>query len=278
MSEAVSAADPTVALNRILRGNYQLVVEAWVKIQPKLPSCTDALARAIRHCDVEVMAFEYKRLEAFNRGIGALLTWIAAALEDLDAIAGEPEFAAVQSRAATHVHSLGAMRKTLLRTLQEINRLQAKAVKAGQDTKRRSAEFDADWERLQEQAERSRKTFEGLHERMEKLKTSLAKARPLTLPMAEDGFDEATKIAAARPADSTIDPLRRELARIGDAVAKDATSPAFAAQFRNERPALERLFERIAGVSTSLRDTREQMRSTKINLRRSATLAAAAGS
>ena len=37
MSLAASAAYPTVALHRILRGNHQQVVEAWVKIQPKLP-------------------------------------------------------------------------------------------------------------------------------------------------------------------------------------------------------------------------------------------------
>ena len=268
MSLVLSAADPTVALNRILRGNHQLVVEAWVKIQPKLPGCTDALARAIRHADVEVMAFEYKRLEAFNRGIGALLNRIAAALDDLDAIAGDPELATVQARAATHVHSLGAMKKTLLRTLQEINRLQAKATQAIQRSKRSAAEFDADWERLQAQLERSRKTFEALNDRMEKLRSGLAKARPLEPLKADDAFDEANRIVAAEPAASTLDPLRRELARIGDAVARDATSPAFAVQFRNERPAFERQLERIGEVSTYLHHAKYEIRAWRVDSRR----------
>ena len=268
MSLAVSAADPAVALNRILRGNHQQVVEAWVRIQPKLPGCTDALARAIRHAEVEVMAFEYKRLEAFNRGIGALLNRIAAALDDLDAIAGDPEFAPVQARAAAHVHSLGAMKKTLLRKLQEINRLQAKATRTITQSKRRSAEFDADWERLQDRVERSRKTFEALHDRMEKLRNGLVRAQPLPPLVADDGFEEATRIVAAEPAASTLEPLRRELARIGEAVAGDATSPAFAVQFRNERSALERQLERTAAVSTYLRHTRHEIRGWKVDARR----------
>ena len=268
MSLVVSAADPTVALNRILRGNYQQVVEAWVKIQPKLPGCTDALARAIRHADVEVMGFEYKRLEAFNRGIGALLNRIAAALDDLDAIAGEPDFAPVQARAATHVHSLGAMKKTLVRTLQEINRLQARATRAMQQSKRRSAEFDADWERLQDRLERSRNTFEALEERMKKVRAGLVAARPLEPLVADDGFDEATRIVAAEPAASTLEPLRRELDRLGDMVAKAATSPAFAVQFRNERPAFEKQLERIGVVSTYLRHTRHEIRGWKVFARR----------
>jgi len=268
MSLVVSAADPTVALNRLLRGNHQQAVEAWVQIQPKLPGCTDALARAIRHADIEVMAFEYKRLEAFNRGIGALLNRIAAALADLDAIAGDPDFAPVQARAATHVHSLGAMKKTLLRTLQEINRLQAKATKAIQQSTRRSAEFDADWERLQDRLERARQAFKSLEDRMKKLRAGLAAARPLEPLRADDGFDEATKIVAAEPAASTVEPLRRELDRIGDAVAKGATSPAFAVQFRNERPAFERQLERIAAVSTYLRQTRHEIRMWKVDARR----------
>jgi hypothetical protein len=268
VSLVVSAADPTVALNRILRGNHQQAVEAWVKIQPKLPGCTDALARAIRHADVEVMAFEYKRLEAFNRGIGALLNRIAAALDDLDAIAGDPEFASVQARAATHVHSLGAMKKTLVRTLQEINRLQARATKAIQQSRRRSSEFDADWERVQEQLERSRRTFEALEARMRKLHGSLVAARPLEPLVADDGFDEATKIVAAEPAASTLVPLRRELARIDEAVGKQATSPDFAVQFRNERPAFARQLERVDEASAYLHHTRHAIRVLKVDSRR----------
>ena len=86
------------------------------------------------------MSFEYKRVEAFNRGVGALLNRIAAALEGpRTQIAGEPEYATVQARAAMHVHALGAMKKTLTHRLQFVNRLQAQAAKASSKAKRRSA-------------------------------------------------------------------------------------------------------------------------------------------
>ena len=186
-SVIASAADPGAALNRILRGNFQQAVDAWAKLEPKLRHCADGLAAAIRRCDVEVMSFEYKRVEAFNRGVGALLNRIAAALEDLDAIAGEPEFAAVQARAAMHVHALGAMKKTLTNRLQLVNRLQAQAAKALERAKRRSAEFDVDWERLQDQVEQTLKSFESLHDRMAEVRSAMASAKPLTLPMAETG-------------------------------------------------------------------------------------------
>ena len=96
LSAIVAAADPAAALNRILRGNFQQAVDAWAALEPKLRTFADGLAAAIRRYDVEVMRFEYKRVEAFNRGIGALLNRIAAALEDLEEIAGEPEYASVQ--------------------------------------------------------------------------------------------------------------------------------------------------------------------------------------
>ena len=263
-----SAADPGAALNRILRGNFQQAVDAWAKLEPKLRTCADGLAAAIRRGDVEVMSFEYKRVEAFNRGVGGLLNRIAAALEDLDAIAGEPEFAAVQTRAAMHVHALGAMKKTLTKKLQLVNRLQAQAAKALERAKRHSAEFDVDWERLQDQVEQALKSFESLHDRMAKVRSALASAKPLTLPTAETGEEEANKIAGAEPA-STVVRLRRELSRIGDAVVIESTSPAFAVQFRKERPKLEQQFERMASVSSFLRATAREISALKVRLRRS---------
>ena len=268
MSLVATAADPSAALNRILRGNYQQAVDAWAQLEPKLRTFADGLAAAIRRGDVEVMAFEYKRVEAFNRGVGALLNRIAAALEDLEAIAGEPEFAAVQSRAADHVHALGAMKKTLTRKLQLVNRLQAQAAKAIEQAKQRSAEFDVDWERLQDQVEQTLKSFESLHDRMAKVRSELAAARPLTLPMAETGEEDAKKIAGAEPA-STVVRLRRELARLDDAVVIETTSQAFAVQFRKERPKVEQQFERMASVSAYLRATAREITGLKVQLRRS---------
>jgi len=267
LSAIVSAADPAAALDRILRGNFQQAVDAWAKLEPKLRTCADGLAAAIRRGDVEVMSFEYKRVEAFNRGVGALLNRIAAALEDLDAIAGEPEFATVQARAANHVHALGAMKKTLTRRLQIVNRLQAQAAKALEQAKRRSAEFDVDCERLQDQVEQTLKLFESLHDRMAKVRGVLASAK-LTLPMAETGEEDANRIAGAEPA-STVARLRRELSRIDDAVVIESTSAAFAVQFRKERPKLEQQFERMASVSSYLRATAREISALKVKLRRS---------
>ena len=67
MSVVATAADPSAALNKILRGNYQQAADAWAKIEPKLSGFAVGLAASIRRDDVEVMAFEYKRVEAFNR-------------------------------------------------------------------------------------------------------------------------------------------------------------------------------------------------------------------
>jgi hypothetical protein len=268
MSAVASAADPGAALNRILRGNFQQAVDAWATLEPKLRTCADGLAAAIRRCDVEVMSFEYKRVEAFNRGVGALLNRIAAALEDLDAIAGEPEFAAVQARAAMHVHALGAMKKTLARRLQIVNRLQAQAAKGLEQARRRSAEFDIDWERLQDQVEQTLKSFESLHDRMARVRGALASAKPLTLPLAETGEEDANKIAGAEPASNVVR-LRRELGRIDDAVVRESTSPSFAVQFRKERPKLEQQFERMASVSSYLRATAREISALKVRLRRS---------
>ena len=268
LSAIVSAADPAAALNRILRGNFQQAVDAWAALEPRLRTFADGLAAAIRHCDVEVMSFEYKRVEAFNRGVGALLNRIAAALQDLEGIAGEPEFASVQARAATHVHALGSMKKTLTRRLQLVNRLQAQAATAIDKAKRRSAEFDVDWERLQDQVEQTLKTFESLDTRMKKLRSGLGSARPLTLPMAETGAEDAARINKAEPA-AAVESLRRELARIGDATVIEATSRAFAVQFRKERPRLEQRFERMASVSASLRATAREITEMKVRLRRS---------
>ena len=185
MSVVATAADPSAVLNKILRGNYQQAADAWAKIEPKLSSFAAGLAAAIKRDDAEVIAFEYKRVEAFNRGVGALLNRIAAALEDLDAIAGDPDLAAVQTRAAAYVRSLGAMKKTLTNKLEVANALQAKAVKAMNRARQRGAEFDADWERLQDQVDQTAKSFESLHQRMTRLRAELKAARPLTLPMAE---------------------------------------------------------------------------------------------
>lgn len=268
MSLVASAVDPNAALNRILRGNFQQAVDAWAQIEPKLRTFAAGLAVALKRGDVEVMSFEYKRVEAFNRGVGALLNRIAAALDDLEAIAGEPEFATVQARAANHVHALGAMKKTLTRKLRAVNRLQAQAAKAIAQAKQRSAEYDVDWERLQDQVEQTLKTFESLHDRMANLRSTLAAAKPLTLPMAETGEEDANKIAGAEPASSVVR-LRRELARLGDAVVIESTSKAFAVQFRKERPKVEQQFERMESVSSYLRATAREIRATKIQLRRS---------
>ena len=268
MSVLLSAADPTVALNRILRGNFQQAVDAWAVLEPKLRSFADGLAAAIRRADVEVMSFEYKRVEAFNRGVGALLNRIAAALEDLQEIAGEPEFARVQARAAMYVHSLGTMKKTLTRKLQLVNRLQAKAAKAIDRAKRRSAEYDVDWERLQDQVEQTLKTYDALDARMAEVRSALASARPLTLPMAETGAEDAARIAKAEPA-AALERLRSELARIGDAVVIETTGPEFAVQFRKERPKVEQRLERMAAVSKELRSTASELDQLKVQLRRS---------
>jgi hypothetical protein len=268
MSLLVSAANPTVALNRILRGNFQQAVDAWAALEPKLRTFADGLAAAIRRSDVEVMSFEYKRVEAFNRGVGALLNRIAAALEDLEEIAGEPEYATVQARAAMHVHALGSMKKTLTRKLQLVNRLQAQAAKAIDKAKRRSAEFDVDWERLQDQVEQTSKSFESLYDRMAKIRSGLANAKALTLPMAETGDEQAIKVVGAEPT-AAVDRIRRELARIGDAVVIESTSREFAIQFRKERPKVEQQLERMASVSSYLRATAREITATRIKLRRS---------
>jgi hypothetical protein len=268
MSVVATAADASAALNRILRGNYQQAADAWAGIEPKLSSFADGLAAAIRRDEVELMAFEYKRVEAFNRGIGALLNRIAAALEDLEAIAGEPEFATVQVRAAGYVHALGAMKKTLTRKLQLVNRLQAQAAKAIKQSRERSAEYDADWERLQDQAERTLQSFESLHQRMTRLRSELKAAQPLTLPMAETGEEDAKKLVGAAPT-ATLERLRRDVARLDDAIVVETTSKAFAVQFRKERPKLEQQFERMASVSAFLKDTAWEIRRAKIDLRRS---------
>ena len=265
---ALPAADPGAALNRILRGNFQQAVDAWAQLEPKLRTCADGLAAAIRRGDVELMSFEYKRVEAFNRGVGALLNRIAAALDDLEAIAGEPEFAAVQSRAANHVRALGSMKKTLTRKLQIVNRLQAQAAKAIEQAKQRCAEFDVDWERLQDQVGQTLKSFESLYDRMAQVRSALAAAKPLTLPMAETGEEDANKIAGAEPASNVVR-MRRELARLDDAVVIESTSKAFAVQFRKERPKVEQQFERMGSVSSYLRATAREITAIKVKLRRS---------
>ena len=101
--------------------------------------------------------------------------------------------------------------------LQLVNRLQAQAAKALEQAKRRSAEFDLDWERLQDQVEQTLKSFESLHDRIAKVRSAMASAKPLTLPMAETGEEDANKIAGAEPASNVVR-LRRELSRIDDAV------------------------------------------------------------
>ena len=85
---------------------------------------------------------------------------------------------------------------------------------------------------------------------------------------AEIGEEEANKIAGAEPA-STVVRLRRELSRIDDAVVNESTSPAFAVQFRKERPKLEQQFERMASVSSLLRATAREISALKVKLRRS---------
>jgi len=268
MSPVATAADPSAALNKILRGNYQQAADAWAKIEPKLSGFAVGLAASIRRDDVEVMAFEYKRVEAFNRGIGSLLNRIAAALEDLEAVAGEPDFATVQVRAAGYVHALGAMKKTLTRKVELVNRLQAQAVKAMNRARQRSAEYDADWERLQDQVEQTARSFESLHERMTRLKGELRAAKPLTMRMAEDGEDDAKKLVGAAPA-ATFERLRRVLARLDDAIVIETTSKAFAVQFKKERPKVGQQFERMATVSTFLKDSAWEIKRTRILMRRS---------
>ena len=204
------------------------------------------------------MAFEYKRVEAFNRGIGALLNRIAAALDDLEAIAGEPEFATVQVRAAGYVHALGAMKKTLTRKLQLVNRLQAQAAKAMSRRSSAAPSTTPTGSGCRIRPSGRCKSFESLHERMARLRSELAAAKPLTLPMAETGEEDANKIAGAAPA-ATLGRLRRELARLDDAIVIESTSKAFAVQFSKERPKLEQQFERMASVSSYLRATAREI-------------------
>ena len=103
---------------------------------------------------------------------------------------------------------------------------------------------------------------------MAKVRSALASAKPLTLPLAETGEEDANKIAGAEPASNVVR-LRRELSRIDDAVVMESTSPAFAVQFRKERPKLEQQFERMASVSSYLRATAREISAIKVRLRRS---------
>ena len=267
MSAALLQADPAQALNRVLRGNFQQAVDAWAKVQPGLGTCADGLSAAIRRADVDVMAFEYKRVEAFNRGIGALLNRIAAALEDLEAVAGEPAFAAVQARAAQHVKALGSMRKTLTARLQAVNRLQAKAAKAMAAARRRDGEFDADWERLQDSVAQA---FAACERQAARLEQARADARAAVdaqdMRGAEAAEDAALAIARAAP---VPDKLKAEFDRIGDAVVIETTSPAFAVQFRKERGALAKQLQRLAEAGPAWRLTARMITATKAQLRRS---------
>jgi len=134
--------------------------------------------------------------------------------------------------------------------------------------RQRSAECDADWERLQDQVEQTARSFESLHERMSRLKGELRAAKPLTMRMAEDGEDDAKKLVGAAPA-ATFERLRRDLARLDDAIVIETTSKAFAVQFKKERPRLEQQFERMATVSTFLKDSAWEIKRTRILMRRS---------
>lgn len=266
MTTEVSAADATEAFHRILRGNFQRAVDAYAALEPKLRKAADGLAAAVKRCDVAVMSFEYKRVEAFNRGVGALLNRIAAALEDLDAIAGEPEFAAVQTRAAHHVHALGAMKKTLTRQLQLVNRLQAKAATAIEAANRRAGEFDVDWERLQDKVEETLRTFEGLNARMDRVRGAVANAHPDRRRELDEAVKQAATLVGTAPA-AQAERLRRELARIGDAVVIESTSASFAVQFRKERAKAEKQLERVDQVLSVLRATQREALAIQAKLR-----------
>jgi hypothetical protein len=267
MTTVASSADATEAFNRIARGNFQLVVDAYAALEPKLRTFAHGLAAAIRGDDVEVMAFEYKRVEAFNRGVGALLNRIDATLQEFDAIAGDPAFAAVQSRAAQHVHALGAMRRTLTRNVEAVNRLEAKAAAAIDAGRRRSAEFDADWERLQDKVEDTRRTFDALYIRMARARSTMASLGAEAPRDWDELAAQAQKIVASASSQAT-ERLRRELAPIGDAVGAGSTSRPFAVQFRKEKPDVERQLERIAGVLDYLRATAREITAVKSRLGR----------
>ena len=103
---------------------------------------------------------------------------------------------------------------------------------------------------------------------MTRLRSELKAARPLTLPMAETGEDDAKKLVGAAPA-AMLDRLRRDVARIDDAIVIETTSKAFAVQFRKERPKLEQQFERMATVSAFLKDTAWEITPGEDRLRRS---------
>jgi hypothetical protein len=211
-SVIASAADPGAALNAFC---------AATSSRRSMPGRSSSRNRATaptawpRRSGADVDELRTQAGRGLQLGVGALLNRTAAALDDFDATwlaVPEPRRRARQCMCTRRGDEEDAGQQ-----LQLVNRLQAQAAKALEQAKRRSAEFDLDWERLQDQVEQTLKSFESLHDRIAKVRSAMASAKPLTLPMAETGEEDANKIAGAEPASNVVR-LRRELSRIDDAV------------------------------------------------------------
>jgi len=258
MSGAADRRAAEKALDKVLNGRHQRAVDAYAALLPKLGSIADNLAAALRRDQVELMRFEYRRVEAFNRGVGAALNRIDEALEELEALADDPAFEPVDARVARHVQSLGAMKKTLSRRTQVVNGLQAKAATAIAAAEQRQEGFDLAWEKLQDRSEETRRVFDAFAARVDRLRAVDWFGAPQRLKAQSEITDQALALTRTVPAEQ-LTKLKGELARLDKAVASQSTSKAFAVQFGKERPVVDRHIARIESVLSYVHTTASEM-------------------
>ncbi|MFN0184363.1 MAG: hypothetical protein ACKVQR_11155 [Aquabacterium sp.] len=245
-------------LNKRLQGPVQQAINAYAAVKPKLATMSTPLARAIRRRDLEVIEFQSRRIETFNKALGAVLSLVERALADLNALADDASLDPVQAEIAIRVHSMGSMRRELSTWIAAANRLQAKGAKVLDAGEASDRHVDAQLEKFKAALPGLLRQFETLQGRMEQVRNWASEhgwrgGEPL-----ESAKAQAAQIAKSAPADELAH-LQDAFGRIQGVVATDAASRAFTEQYLNEREGLQAGLKRAATILAWLRSAAESI-------------------